>query len=165
MLISLVIAFAWNKVPIIKNSVDVVLIPTAGSLLQWNLTFGMLIIVFMISLIISIAQKYLTDQETLKEIKKEQKALREEMNLVKDDPAKIMELNKKQMQKIPLVFEASMRPLIYTAIPFIIFFRWFNDFFISIGNPKFFGFLSWFWFYLIASIIFSSILRKVLKVA
>lgn len=165
MLISLVIAFAWNKVPIIKNSVDVVLIPTAGSLLQWNLTFGMLIIVFMISLMISIAQKYLTDQETLKEIKKEQKALREEMNLVKDDPAKIMELNKKQMQKIPLVFEASMRPLIYTAIPFIIFFRWFNDFFISIGNPKFFGFLSWFWFYLIASIIFSSILRKVLKVA
>jgi uncharacterized membrane protein (DUF106 family) len=60
-----------------------------------------------------------------------------------------------------------MRPLLYTAIPFVLFFRWFADYF---SNPffaafRFFGFLSWFWFYLIGSIIFSSIFRKVLKVS
>ena len=38
MIISLVIAFSWEKVPIIQNSVHSVLDPTAGALLDWNLT-------------------------------------------------------------------------------------------------------------------------------
>ncbi len=167
MLISLAIAFAWDKVPIISNSANIILNPTAGALLGWNLTYGMLVIVFIINIIITLIHKKFTDQETLKEIKKEQKALQQEMKLVRDDPAKVMELNKKQMAKMPLIFEASMRPLMYTAIPFIIFFRWFNDFFSApaLEGFRFFGFFTWFWFYLIASIIFSSILRKALKVA
>jgi len=167
MLVSLVIAFAWNRIPAISATANAVLNPTAGALLNWNTTWGMLIIILIINIVIVLLHKKLTDQETLREIKKEQKALQQEMKLVKDDPAKVMELNKKQMEKMPLIMEASMRPLMYTAIPFIIFFRWFHEFFsvAPFEGFRFFGFFSWFWFYLVFSIIFSSILRKALKVA
>lgn len=164
MLISLAIAGFWNSVPIIKDSVHAILDPSAGVLLNWNLTWGMLILVFIIGIITTIVQKYATDQETLRELKKEQKILQGEMKKYKDHPEKLMELQKKQFEFIPKTMKLSMRAIVFTGVPFILFFRWFMDFFAAIGDPKFFGFLSWFWFYLIFSIIFSSIFRKVFKV-
>ena len=162
--ISMAIASLWNTFPIIKNSVHSVLDPSAGALLVWNLTIGMLIVVFIITLITTLIQKYATDQKALKELKQEQKILQEEMKKYKDNPAKISELSKKQLEFIPRTFKLTSRSVLFTGIPFIFFFRWFYDFFTSIGEPKFFGFLSWFWFYLIFTMIFSSILRKMMKV-
>ena len=86
------------------------------------------------------------------------------MKKYKDHPEKLMEFQKKQMEFIPKMMRVSMRGIVYTAIPLILFFRWFRDFFSLIGDPQFFGFLSWFWFYLIGSMIFSSIFRKIMKV-
>jgi uncharacterized membrane protein (DUF106 family) len=97
-------------------------------------------------------------------MKKEQKFIQGEMKKYREHPEKMMELQKKQMEFLPKMLKISMRPIIYTAIPLILFFRWFMDFFTAAGDPKFFGFLSWFWFYLILSLIFSSILRKLLDV-
>jgi uncharacterized membrane protein (DUF106 family) len=154
----------WNKIPYIKNSVHSVLDPTAGVLLNWNLTIGMIIIVFVITVITTIIQKYTTDQKALKELRKEQKLLQEEMKKYKDHPEKFAELSKKQFEFIPKTFKLTSRGMLFTGIPFILFFRWFYDTFTAIGSPKFFGFLSWFWFYLILAIIFNSILRKILKV-
>ena len=83
MFISLFIAFAWDKFPIIKNSVHAVLTPTAGALLRLNipggLEIGMIIIVLLITLLSTLVQKFATDQKALKELKKEQKILSEEM--------------------------------------------------------------------------------------
>jgi len=164
MLVSLVIAFYWDKISFIKNSVHAILDPSAGALLNWNLTWGMLIIVFTIGLVTTIIQKYATDQKTLKELRKEQKILQEEMKKYKEHPEKLMELQKKQFEFLPKTMKLSMRAMIFTGVPFILFFRWFMDFFTAIGNPKFFGFFSWFWFYLIFTIIFSSIFRKYMDV-
>jgi len=160
MLASLVIAFFWDKLDFIRNAVHYVLDPSAGALLNWNLTWGMLIIVFVIGLITTLVQKYATDQKTLKELKKEQKILQEEMKKYKEHPEKLMELQKKQFEFLPKTMKLSMRAMIFTGVPFILFFRWFMDFFTVIGNPKFFGFLTWFWFYLIFTIVFSSVFRK-----
>ncbi|MFH1311231.1 MAG: EMC3/TMCO1 family protein [Nanoarchaeota archaeon] len=164
MIISLLIAFLWNNSSFIKNTAHSVLDPSVGLLLNWNITWGMAIIVLIISVATTLIQKYATDQKTLREMKKEQKSLQEEMKKYREHPEKMMELQKKQMEFIPKMLKISMRPVIYTAIPLILFFRWFMDFFTAAGDPKFFGFLSWFWFYLILSLIFSSILRKLLKV-
>lgn len=161
---SMFIAYFWNRVPIISGSVGKILDPSAGLLLNWNLTYGMIIIVFIITVFMTIVQKYATDQEALKEIKKEQKIIQEQMKEYKDHPEKIAELTKKQFEFFPVMMKHSMRPIIYTGIPIILFFRWFIDFFTIIGDPRFFRFFNWFWFYLILSIIFSSILRKVMKV-
>ena len=164
MIITLLIASFWNTFPFIKNSVHSILEPTAGALLKWNILWGMIIIVLIISIIMTIAQKYATDQKALKEIKQEQKKLQEEMKLYKEHPEKMAELSKKQIEFMPLMMKHSMRPIIFTGIPIVLFFRWFMDYFALIPDFRFFGFFTWFWFYLIASIIFSSILRKVMNV-
>lgn len=165
MIISLVIVFAWDKIPFIKDSVHAVLDPSAGwLLLNLNITFGMLLIVFIISILTTLIQKYATDQEALRELKKEQKILQEEMKKYKEHPEKMAELSKKQFAFIPKTFKLTSRSIMFTGIPFILFFRWFTDVFAAMGDPKFFGFLSWFWFYLIFTMIFSTILRKALKV-
>ena len=164
MLLALAIAFFWEQIPLIRNVVSAILNPTAGTLLNWNLTIGMILIILIITIFMTLVQKYGTDQKTLRELKKEQKELSEEMKKSREHPEKMMELQKKQFAFIPKMMKLSMRPIIYTSIPLILFFRWFMDFFGAIGNVKFFGFLSWFWFYLIGSMIFSSILRKIFKV-
>ncbi len=164
MLASLLIAGFWDKIPIIKNSIHAVLDPSAGALLLWNINWGMVIIVFVITLLITIVQKYATDQKTLKELKKEQKELQKEMKKFKEHPEKMMELQKTQMKLMPKQMKLSMRAIAYTGIPLILFFRWFQDFFTNLGSPKFLGFLGWFWAYFILAMLFGSILRKYLKV-
>ena len=164
MVISLVIAGFWDKMPAISKAVHFLFDPTAGALLNWNLIVGMLIIVFVLTLITTLVQKYATDQETLKEIKKEQKEIQKQMKEFKDHPEKLKDLQKKQFAMFPKQMKLSMRGIAYTGIPFILLFRWFYDYFAIIGNPKFFGFLGWIWFYLIFAMIFSSIMRKKLDV-
>ena len=69
MAVSLLIASFWNKVDFIKNSAHFVLNPTVGALLNWNLTWGMVIIILLLSFIMTLFQKYATDQKTLREMK------------------------------------------------------------------------------------------------
>lgn len=162
--VSFMIAIYWEKISWIKDSVHAVLTPSAGILLNWNLEIGMTLIVLIITVITTIVQKYTTDQKALKELREEQKILQQEMEKYKDHPEKIAELSKQQFKFIPKTMKLTSRYVLFTGIPFILFFRWFNDYFTSIGNPQFFGFLGWFWFYFIATMIFSSFLRKWMKV-
>lgn len=164
MIVSVLIAALWDKIPVIKDSVHYVLDPTLGFLLNLNIYFGMVAIVLFITIITTLIQKYATDQKALKELKDEQKAVQEEMKLHKDNPQKVAELSRKQMEFIPQTFRLTSRPLLLTGVPLILFFRWFGDKFMALGEPKFFGFMSWFIFYLIIAMVFSAILRKVFKV-
>jgi len=164
MVLSLLIAAFWNQIFWLKDAIHAILDPTTGFLLDWNLTIGMLIVVFIITVITTLIQKYATDQKTLKEMKKEQKILQAEMKKYKDHPEKIMALQKKQLEFFPKTMKLSMRSFAYTGIPLILFFRWFSDYFTTAGNPVLLGFMSWFWFYLVVTLIISSILRKVMDV-
>lgn len=163
--ISLAVAFYWDKVSWIKDSVHAVLNPSAGALLNWNLTIGMIIVVFAITLMTTLIQKYTTDQKALKELKNEQKLLQQEIKKYEHHPEKMAELSKKQLEFIPKTFKLTSRAVLFTGVPFILFYRWFMDYFTLIGDVKFFGFLNWFWFYFIFMMIFSGLLRKWLKVA
>ena len=165
MLISLVIAGLWDRLPVIKDSIHAVLDPSAGALLLWNVSWGMTFIILVVTLIVTLAQKYATDQEALKELKKEQKAIQKQMKEFKEHPEKLMELQKTQMKLFPKQMKLSMRAIAYTGIPLILFFRWFQDFFATLGDVKFFGIIgSWFLFYLIIAMAFGMLLRKWLKV-
>jgi uncharacterized membrane protein (DUF106 family) len=164
MIASMFIVFYWDKIPAIKDGVHSALNPTVGLLLKWDLVAGMLIIVFLITLLTTIVQKYATDQKALKELREEQKLLQAEMKKYEKNPAKVAELSKKQFEFLPKTFKLTSRAILFTGIPFILFFRWFNDIFTEMGNPMFFGFLSWFWFYFIFTMVFSGFLRKWMKV-
>ncbi len=87
-----------------------------------------------------------------------------EIYVVQTYPEKMMEFQKNLWPTTMKIMEVSMKSSLFTIIPFILLFRWFMDFFTAIPDFRFFGFLSWFWFYLIFSIVFSSVLRKALKV-
>ena len=164
LLISLGIAFYWDRFPLIKDTVHSILDPSAGALLNWHITYGFLILIFIITLIMTLAQKYLTDQETMKEMKAEQKKLGQDLKQLDPTSPEYKEMSMKSLEFIGPMMKLSMRPMIYTGVPIILFFRWFMDTFAELGSPKFWIF-SWFWFYLIMSIVISSILRKILKVA
>lgn len=165
MIASMIIAFYWDKISIIKNSVSKVLNPSAGALLNWNLTWGFVILILIITIVTTFVRKYTTDQKTLKELREQQKEINKRAKKVRDNPEKMMEIQKELMPLTMEMMKLNMRSIAYTGIPFILFFRWFMDFFNALGNPVFLGFLSWFWFYLIFTMIFSSILGKTLKVA
>ena len=162
--ISLVVGAMWNSLPFIKTTVHGILDPTIGAILSWNPSWGLLLVSAILVLITTLIQKYTTDQEELRLIKKEQKILQDEMNKYKDNPEKMLEFQKKQLEFIPRTMDITMRPLLYTAIPFILFLRWFSDFFLLHPEPIF-GLVSWIWAYLIFSIVFSMIFRKVFNVA
>jgi len=164
MVISLAIALYWDSLTFIKNPVHAAFDPTIGVLLNWNPHIGMIIVAGILGLITILLQKYTTDQETLRQIKKEQKMLQEEMKKHKNNTEKFMELNRKQLELLPKTMDITLRPIIYTSVPLILFFRWFNDYFMT-NSVKIFGFLGWIWAYLILSILFTSIFRKIFKVA
>ena len=94
-MISLGIAFFWDRVPIISDTVHGVLDPSAGVLLERNVDLGIVAFAAVIGLFITIIQKYTTDQETLREIKKEKKHLKKEKKNYKDKPEKQREIQKR----------------------------------------------------------------------
>lgn len=162
--ISLYIVGKWDselfgQKAFLKNTIGYVLDPTLGVLLHWNVYVGFIVVVALTSLILTLAQKYLSNQTELKELKKEQKLLQEEMKKFKDHPDKLMELNKKQLEFIPKTFNLTMKPLMYTSVPIILLFRWFGE----VLNPVFGGW--WILYYIIGSLVFSSIFRKIFDVA
>jgi len=162
---TLILASMWDKWTWLKDFMHSILDPTAGALISWDLTIGMIIVVAIITFITTLVQKYATDQDALKALKKDQKAIQKQMKEFKEHPEKLAKLQKEQFALMPKQFKLSMRGILYTGIPFVLFFRWFHDFFTSIGSPQFLGFMGWFVFYLLVSIIISSILRKQMDVA
>lgn len=164
-LISFSIFFLWDHLDFIRNTVHFFLDPTAGVLMNWNVTIGSIIVFSFIALMTTIVQKYATDQETLKAIRKEQKEIQKEIKKIQNDPAKVMELNSQSLKLMGKMLSLGMKSSLITMIPILLLFRWFMDFFAQIPDFRFFGFMTWFWFYLLAIIFISSIFRKALKVA
>lgn len=164
LLISLGIAFFWDSFPFIKNSIHAIFDPSIGPLLDWNLTYGFLLLIIILNLVMTLVQKYTTDQETLKELKKKQKESQKDMKKYRDHPEKMMALQKEVFPDTIKMMKLSMRSMVYVGVPLILLFRWFLDIFTTLGNPKLLFGLTWFWFYLIFSMISNGIFRKILKV-
>ncbi|MEK6917438.1 MAG: EMC3/TMCO1 family protein [Nanoarchaeota archaeon] len=164
LVISMLIAFFWNSLTFLKDGVHAVLNPTLGALINWNVNIGMSIVVLLITVVTTVVQKYTTDQEALKDLKKQQKEMNEKAKQHRSDPQKMLEIQKEMAPLSIKMMKLSMRAFVFTAIPLLLFIRWFVDFFTSIGNPKIFGFFSWLWFYILFSLIVSAILRKIMKI-
>jgi uncharacterized membrane protein (DUF106 family) len=167
-ILGLVVAGLWDSIPSVKQTVHAILDPSLGSLMNYNLNLGFLIIVAILTLITVILQKYMTDQDVLKQIKDEQKIIQQEMKLVKSNPEKQMELSRKSMELQMKAMPITMKPVMYTTIPFILSFRWFADYFTPLKDVKLVYFFTassgWIWAYILVSIFMSIIFRKMFKV-
>ncbi len=135
-----------------------------GSLIAWNNLYALIIISFILTLIITIIYKYLTDQNLIKQLKQESKELQQKAKDHKHDTQKMMEFQKQAMEKSMSLMKHSLKPTLITFIPLIIVFGWLRTTYNDI-QLNFLGFInSWLWIYIISSIIFSIILRKILKI-
>lgn len=107
---------------IINNVLDPVFYP----LLKLGPLWAVLIISFVVSLLITIVYKYVTDQNLMKQLKDEMKELQKEMKELKNEPQKAMEVQKKAMDRNFKYMGHSLKPTLITFIPIIIIFGWLN---------------------------------------
>src|SRR3989338_7777367 len=131
-------------------------------ILQLSPAASLMIISLILTLLVTIIYKYTTDQKFLKEAKEEMKILQKEMKEFKDNPSKIMEKQKVLWEKNMKIMMHTLKSSLYTLIPLLIIFSWLR----AIYQPKgdiLFG-LGWIWVYILSSIIFSLLIRKVLKI-
>ena len=127
---------------------------------------GIIFISFVLSMISTLAWKYLTDQILLKSLREKSSSMREDFKKYKNDPKKMAELNSKMTKEnfeiMKLQYKQSIKPMIATLIPFAFVFIWIRKTYEPFG-AVFLG-LGGIWTYIIFSIVFSMILRKVMKV-
>lgn len=120
---------------------------------------SIIIISLIVTFVLTLVTKFFTDQKRIKEIKEKQKACQKLMKDFKDDPKKMMEIQKDVMACSTELMKHSFRPMLITFIPLIFLWRWLTPLYGATSIAK-----SWIWWYIISSVIFSIISRKVLKV-
>ena len=127
-------------------------------------TLKLAVVTLLASTIVVVAYKYLSDQEALKRLREESKQLQTDIKQYKDDPAKMSEYKKKVMTNFMESMKQNWKPMLYTFIPLIILFSWLRKTYTG-TNLNFLGVINnWFWVYFIFSMIFNTILRKIMKV-
>ena len=138
-----------------------------GPIMNLPAPLNLFIISFILTGLITLAYKYLTDQTKMKELKDEMSSMQKKMKEMKDQPDKVMSMQKDAMKKNMEYMKHSMKPTLFTFVPIIIIFGWLRSYFTTqatAGTPfSFFG-LSWLWSYIIFSLIISIVLRKIMKV-
>lgn len=131
-----------------------------------------------ISLVLSIATtlayRFLTDQVLMKELKKKLKTNQKRIKEAKGDPQKMMEIQRETMKTNMKYMSQSLKPMIFTIIPFLIIFAWLRSVFeglVVIPLPFHVPMssletgLGWIGTYIIFSMIFTTVFRKIMKVA
>ena len=135
-----------------------------GALVLWNPLVGLVIISFILTLLITLAYKFLTKQHLMKEWKEELNSYQKQMKEHKHDHKKVIELQKPMMEVQMKYMMHSFRPLLFTFLPLILIFNWLRAVFQGI-DLNFLWFIDgWIWVYVIVSVIFSMVIRKILKV-
>ena len=133
-----------------------------------------LLISIVLSLAVTLIYKYATDQAVMKDLKEQLKKYQEQMKEAKNDMAKLSEIQKKSMSANMKLMKQNFKPMLITMAPFLIIFWWLRGVYADVVVIPF-GFhfplsglatgLGWIGFYIICSMIFTTIFRKALKVA
>jgi uncharacterized membrane protein (DUF106 family) len=130
-----------------------------NALIQANPKMWIIILSFVATSFLTAITYFITDRNLMKSIKEKQKKLRAEMKEFKNDAQKMMEINKKMMEDFPLQMKQSFKVMIITLLPVLIFFNWLRN---ALSTTSLVN--SWLWWYIISSVIFSIVLRKVFKI-
>ncbi len=88
--------------------------------------FAVLVVSIIITLIVTIIYKYTTNQKLMKELKDKLKDHQKEMKQHQKDPKKMMEVNRKMMEVNLKYMTHSFRSMIFTILPVLLIFTWFN---------------------------------------
>jgi len=100
--------------------------PVLNPLLALNPLVVIILISVTLSGLITILYKYLTDQTLMKSLKDQLKRYQQEIKANKDNPSKMMEIQKKSMQVNMKYMMQSFKPMLFSFIPIILIFGWLN---------------------------------------
>jgi uncharacterized membrane protein (DUF106 family) len=103
---------------------DPVLNVIFGPLLRIDALLAIIIISFIISLLIVIIYKWTTDQNLMKSLKDEIKALQAQVKTLKDKPEEALAVQKRAMETNMKYMMQSLKPTLVTFIPIILIFGW-----------------------------------------
>lgn len=134
----------------------------------WSITILSLILTVFITLI----YKLVSNQTVMKQLKQEQDTLKKEMKALKHDAEKYMEVQKVSIQKSLEYMRHSMKPTLFYIIPLLLIFGWMSKTFKGYDDLVSWGFyiplfgtgLGWLGVYILTSIVFSIIVRKLMRV-
>lgn len=125
------------------------------------------IISFVVSLITILVYKYTTNQNLMKQLKHEIDDLNKQAKKHIQDQKKAMQIQKQMFDKQMIMMKHSFTSTFITILPIFILFSWLNQ---HLNSDKIlplfiFGWkLGWLGSYILFALIFSTLLRKILKV-
>lgn len=105
---------------------EYILDPIFSPILNLPTLWGVILLSFFISLIITIIYKYTTDQNLMKQLKEEMKAFQKQIKELKAEPERAMQIQKKSMKTNMKYMMQSMKSTLYSFIPIILIFGWMN---------------------------------------
>ncbi len=111
-----------------------------------------------ISLFISLVNYFVLDKEKMRNLKERQKAIQKEMKDHKDNPQKLMELQKEMLSQAGETMKHTLKPMLITFIPVLLIFGFMRGLFAPTEIAK-----TWLWWYIGSSLIGSIAFRKLLK--
>lgn len=134
-----------------------------GWAIRYDPVFALAFVTFLATLFVTLAYKYFTDQQLLKSLREDMDNLRKEAKSYGNDLGKLKSHNGKVWEKQLEMMKQNFKPMLLTLVPFFILFAWLRITYEAL-TFSFLGITSWFWLYFLFSIIFSLLLRKILKV-
>ena len=103
---------------------DPILNPLFMPLLNISPFLGVLLLSFGVSLLITVAYKYFTDQRKMKELKDKQKEFQATLKGLRDKPEEMMKVQKEAMAVNLEYMKHSFKPTLITMIPVLLLFAW-----------------------------------------
>ncbi len=119
---------------------------------------SIIVVSFLVTLVMTLITKKITDQDRMKELKKIQKACQIKLKDHKGNPQKMQEIQKEIMECSMELMKHSFKPMIITFIPLIVLFWWIRGIYAPVLP-------AWLWYYIGTGIISNIVLRKLLNVA
>jgi uncharacterized membrane protein (DUF106 family) len=126
--------------------------------IQANPRLSIILISIVVSFFISLINYLVLDKEKVRALREKQKTLNEEMKKHKDNPQKMMEIQKEMFSHMGENLRHSFKPMIITTIPLLIVFGLIRGEFNETTLAS-----TWIWYYIGASIIASIFFRKLFK--
>jgi len=134
----------------------------------------LLVIAIVLSVAMTLAYKYLTDQAVMRELKAEISRLKKKMKEHRRDPEKMREVQKEMMPLNMKYFKLSMKPTLITLLPFLLIFMGLRAVYEGAividwsswgpSIPLIGQDLGWLGTYIIFSLVLTTVVRKALKV-
>ena len=100
--------------------------PIMSPLLGMHPFWAIFLVSLILSVLITIIYKFMTDQQLMKTLKEDMKSAQKKMKELKDHPEKLMAAQKKAMDQNMKYMMHSMKPTLITFIPIILIFGWLN---------------------------------------